>query len=227
MRLHSELPSQDLSPKINPVFPNSDKIEPVSQSRFDLLAELLAEHPEPKIDRARLLNQLGDAYASIYKNDDAESSYRSALDIYDNFPASLDRAMTLDGLARLFNLQGKSNEALNLWQQALTIQREFKDRRWEAISLHQLSIIYEGLGDLNQALKLSQDSIEIKREIGDRQGEASSLSMMASIAYKQGNAVQEQEYNLQAAGFHGLYRTHLRFASGGGRVRLISNYNRH
>jgi tetratricopeptide (TPR) repeat protein len=279
VRLHSELPSQDLSPKTNPIFTDRVTVKPVSQSRFDLLTELLTENPEPTIDRARLLNQLGDAYRSIYKNDEAESAYRSALDIYDNFPNSLDRAKTFDGLAKLYNLQGKFAAALNLWQQALAIQKEIGDRRGkasslhhlsiiyqglgdlnqalqfsqdsieinraigdrqgeaaslhvmsmiyeklgdlnqalqlsqdsidikreignrlgEAASLHQLSIIYEGLGDLNKALKLSQDSIEIAREIGDRQGESASLAMMASIAYKQGNSVQEQEYNLQAA----------------------------
>ncbi len=183
VRLQSELPSQDLNPKINPVFTSSDKIKPVSQSRLDLLAELLAESPEPTIDRARLLNQLGYAYRSIYKNDEAETSYRSALDIYDNFPNSLDRAKTLDGLARLYDLQGKFAAALNLWQQALAIQQELDDRRGEAASLHQMSMIYETLGDLNQALQLSQNSIEIDREIGNRQGEAASLHQL-SIIYK-------------------------------------------
>jgi tetratricopeptide (TPR) repeat protein len=190
VRLHSELLSQDLSPKINPVFTtsdkikpvsHSDKIKPVSQSRFDLLTELLTENPEPTIDRARLLNQLGDAYASIYKNAEAETSYRSALNIYDNFPNSLDRAKTLDGLAKLYNLQGKVAEAFNLWQQALAIQQELNDRQGEAASLHHLSIIYQTLGDFNQALQLSQDSIEIKREIGNRQGEATSLHQLSII----------------------------------------------
>jgi tetratricopeptide (TPR) repeat protein len=181
VRLHSELPSQDISLKINSVFTNADKIKPVSQSRFDLLAELLVENPEPTIDRARLLNQLGDAYRSIYKNAEAESAYRSALAIYDNFPNSLDRANTLDGLAKLYNLQGKFAESLNLWQQALVIQQELNDRRGEAASLHELSIIYQTLGDLNQALQLSQDSIEIKREIGNREGEAASLHQMSII----------------------------------------------
>jgi tetratricopeptide (TPR) repeat protein len=181
VRLRSESPSQDLSPITNPIFTDRITIKPVSQSRFDLLAELLSENPEPTIDRARLLNQLGDAYASIYKNDEAETSYRSALAIYDKFPNSLDRAKTLDGLAKLYNLQGKFAEALNLWQQALAIQQELNDRRGEAASLHQISSIYDDLGDLNQALKLSQQSIEIKREIGDRQGEAASLHQMSII----------------------------------------------
>ncbi len=181
VRLHSDLPSQDLILTNNPIFTDSDKIKPVSQSRFDLLTELLAENPEQTIDRARLLNQLGDAYASIYKNDEAESAYRSALDIYDNFPNSLDRSKTLDGLAKLYRFQGKFTEALYLWQQALTIQQELNDRLGEAISLHQLSIIYKGLGDLNQALQFSQNSIEIDREIGNRREEATSLYQLSMI----------------------------------------------
>jgi tetratricopeptide (TPR) repeat protein len=190
VRLHSELPSQDLSPSTNPIFTDRVAVKPVSQSRFDLLAELLTENPEPTIDRARLLNQLGDAYASIYKNDEAEASYRSALAIYDNFPNSLDRAKTLDGLAKLYNLQGKFAEALNLWQQALAIQQELNDRRGEAASLHESSIIYETLGDLNQALQLSQESIEIEREIGNRQGEAASLHLSSIIYQKLGDLDQ-------------------------------------
>jgi tetratricopeptide (TPR) repeat protein len=181
VRLHSELPSQDLIPKTNPISTDSDKIKPVSQSRFDLLTELLAENPEPTIDRARLLNQLGDTYRSIYKNDEAESAYRSALDIYDNFPNSLDRSKILDGLANLYHLQGKFTKALKLWQQALAIQKEIGDRRGEASSLHCLAIIYQRLGDLDKALKLSEDSIEILKEIGDRLGEAASLHVLSMI----------------------------------------------
>jgi tetratricopeptide (TPR) repeat protein len=190
VRLHSELLSQDLSPKINPVFTTSNKIKPVSQSRFDLLAELLTENPEPTIDRARLLNQLGDAYASIYKNDEAESAYRSALDIYDNFPNSLDRAKTLDGLANLYKLQGEFAVALKLWQQALELNREIGDRRGEAASFHHLAIIYQGLGDLNKALQLSQDSIEINRDIGNRYGEAASIHVQSMIYKRLGDLNQ-------------------------------------
>jgi tetratricopeptide (TPR) repeat protein len=183
VRLHSELPSQDLIPNNNPIFIDSDKIKPVSQFRFDLLTELLAENREPTIDRARLLNQLGDAYRSVYKNDEAELAYRSALDIYENFPNSLDRSKTLDGLAALYHLQGKFAEALNLWQQALAIQKEIGDRRGEAGLLHHLSMIYEISGNLNQALQLSQASIEIDREIGNLEGEEVSLHQL-SIIYK-------------------------------------------
>jgi tetratricopeptide (TPR) repeat protein len=181
VRLQSELPSQNLIPKTNPIFTDSDKVKPVSQSRFDLLTELLAENSEPTIDRARLLNQLGDAYRSIYKNDEAESAYRSALSIYSNFPASLERSKTLDSLANLYHLQGKFAEALKLWQQALAIQKEIGNRRGEANSLHQLSVIYQRLGDLNQALQFSQKSIEIQREIGNRKGEAASLHQLSRI----------------------------------------------
>jgi tetratricopeptide (TPR) repeat protein len=190
VRLHSELPSQDLNLKTNQIFTDRVTIKPVSQSRFDLLAELLAENPEQTIDRARLLNQLGDAYRSIYKNDEAETSYRSALAIYDNFPNSLDLANTFDGLARLYYLQGKFAEALNLWQQALVIQQELNDRRGEAASLSQISSIYDDLGDLNQALQLSQQSIEIEREIGNRQGEAASLHLSSIIYQKLGDLDQ-------------------------------------
>ncbi len=183
VRLQSELPSPDLSFRTSPIVTAAVAIKPVSQSRFDLLTELLAENSEPTIDRARLLNQLGDAYRSIYKNDEAEVSYRSALDIYDNFSPSLDQANTCDGLARLYELQGKYVAALQLWQQALSIQQEIGDRRGEASSLHQLSIIYYLLGDYPQALTLSRQSIEIQKDIADRRGEAASLHQL-SIVYQ-------------------------------------------
>ncbi len=154
-----------------------------TQHHFDFLNQLLAEHPESTINRARLLHQLGDAYTSIYKNDEAESSYRSALDIYDNFQPSLDRANTYDGLARLYKLQGKHIAALQLWQQALAIQQEIGDRPGEATSLHHLSMIYAFLGNYPQAISLSQQSIEIQKEISNRQGEAASLHQL-SIIYK-------------------------------------------
>jgi tetratricopeptide (TPR) repeat protein len=198
VRLHSELPNQDLIPNSNPIVTDPLKLKPVSQSRFDLLTQLLAENPEPTIDRARLLNQLGDAYASIYKNDEAESAYRSALAIYDNFPNSLDRAKTLDGLANLYKLQGKFAAALTLWQQALELNREIGDRRGEAASLHHLAIIYQGLGDLNQALQLSQDSIEINREIGNRYGEAASIHVQSMVYKRLGNLNQALNLSQQS-----------------------------
>ncbi len=190
IRLQSELPNPDISFSTNPIVTDAVAIKPVSQSRFDLLTELLAENSAPTIDRARLLGQLGDAYCSIYKNDEAESSYRSALDIYDNFPPSLDQANTCDGLAGLYNRQGKYAAALQLLQQALEIQQEIGDRRGEAASLHQLSMIYAFSGDYPQALTLSQQSIEIQKEIGNRQGEAASLHQLSIIYQNLGDYPQ-------------------------------------
>jgi tetratricopeptide (TPR) repeat protein len=181
VQLQSETPTPEVSPQIKPIATDLTTVKPASQSRFDLLTQLLTENLEPTIDRARLLNQLGDAYRSIYENDQAEASYRSALAIYDNLPASLDQAKTMDGLAKLCNLQGKYSAAFQLWQQALTIQQEIGDRQGEAASLHMMSIIYETSGDLPQALQLSEQSIEIKKEISDRQGEAASLHQMSII----------------------------------------------
>jgi tetratricopeptide (TPR) repeat protein len=183
VQLQSETPTPEVSPQIKPIATDLTTVKPASQSRFDLLTQLLTENLEPTIDRARLLNQLGDAYRSIYENDQAEASYQSALAIYDNLPASLNRAKTMDGLAKLYDLQGKYSAALQLWQQALAVQQEIGDRQGEATSLHQMSIIYETLGDLQKALTLSEQSIEIEREIGDRQGEADSLHVM-SIIYR-------------------------------------------
>jgi tetratricopeptide (TPR) repeat protein len=190
VQLQSETPTPEVSPQIKPIATGSTIVKPASHSRFDLLKQLLTENLEPTIDRARLLNQLGDAYRSIYENDQAEASYRSALAIYDNLPASLDRAKTMDGLAKLYDLQGKYSAALQLWQQALTIQQEIGDRQGEAASLHQMSIIYEKLGDLQKALALSEQLIKIDREIGNRQGEAASLHQM-SIIYKTSGDLQK------------------------------------
>jgi tetratricopeptide (TPR) repeat protein len=183
IRLHSEIPDQDFQSQDRLTTTDTTTVKPVPQSRFDLLQRLLAENPEPTVHRARLLNQLGDAYCSIHDNEQAETAYRSALNIYNDLPASLDRANAMDGLARLYNLQGKFSAALQLWQQALAMQQEIGDRQGEASSFYHLSMIYEALGDYPQALSLSQQSIEIKREIGDRQGEGASLHQL-SIIYK-------------------------------------------
>jgi tetratricopeptide (TPR) repeat protein len=181
IRLHSEIPDRDLQPQDRLTTTDTTTVKPVPQSRFDLLQRLLAENPEPTVHRAQLLDQLGDAYCSIYDNEQAETAYRSALNIYNDLPASLDQANAMDGLAKLYNLQGKFSAALQLWQQALAMQQEIGDRQGEATSLHQLSIIYEALGDYPQAISLSQQSIEIKREIGNRPGEAASLHQLSII----------------------------------------------
>jgi tetratricopeptide (TPR) repeat protein len=203
IRLHSTIPDQDRQPQDHLTITDTTTVKPVPQSRFDLLQQLLPENPEPTIHRARLLHQLGDAYSSIYDNEQAETAYRSALDIYNDLPASLDRANTIAGLAGLYNLQGNFSAALQLWQQALAMQQEIGDRLGEASSLHHLSMIYQALGNYPQALSLSQQSIEILREIGDRQGEAASLAQMAAIAYQQGDPALERELRLQAAVIRG------------------------
>jgi tetratricopeptide (TPR) repeat protein len=181
IRLHGAIPDQDRQPQDRLTITDTPTVKPVPQSRFDLLQQLLTENPSPTIHRARLLDQLGDAYRSIYENKQAETAYRSALNIYNDLPASLDRANAMDGLAKLYNLQGKFSAALQLWQKALAIQQEIGDRQGEASSLHHLSMIYQALGDYHQALSLSQQSMEIDREIGDRQGEAVSLHVLSII----------------------------------------------
>jgi tetratricopeptide (TPR) repeat protein len=181
IRLHSEIPDRDLQHQARLTNPDTTTVKPVPQSRFDLLQRLLAENPEPTVHRARLLDQLGNAYRSIYDSEQAETAYRSALDIYNDLPASLDQASAMDGLARLYNLQGKFSAALQLWKEALTMQQKIGNRQGEASSFHHLSIIYHALGDYPEALSLSQQSIKIYQEIGDRQGEAASLHVLSMI----------------------------------------------
>jgi tetratricopeptide (TPR) repeat protein len=170
VQLQSETPIPEISQQIKPIATDLTIVKPVSQSRFDLLTQLLTENSAPTIDRARLLNQLGDAYRSIYENDQAGASYRSALAIYDNLPASLDRAKAMDGLARLYNLQGKYSAALQLWQQALAIQQEIGDRQGEAASLAQMAAIAYQQGDVALERELRLQAATIRGIIGDYGG---------------------------------------------------------
>jgi tetratricopeptide (TPR) repeat protein len=125
--------------------------ESIPQSRFDSLAEMLSEQPEATIRRAQLLSQLGDAYASNYQNDESVAAYRSALDIYGNFPADFSQTKILDSLAKIYFAQENYPSALVLWQQALSNQKELGNRKEEAGVLYDLSRVYDNLKELKKA----------------------------------------------------------------------------
>ncbi|MCY7331145.1 MAG: tetratricopeptide repeat protein [Pseudanabaena sp. CAN_BIN31] len=181
-------------------------IKPEKQERIDLLHRLLMEanpsgSDNPNIsNQIEILNELGNAYDSLSKYNEAIKFHQQALEISRKVEDRKSEAVSLKGLGNAYASLGQYQQAIQFHQQSLEITKEIGDRNGEAKSLGNLGIAYNSLGQYQQAIQFHQQSLEIKKEIGDRNGEAASLGNLG-IAYNSlgqyQQAIQFQQQSLE------------------------------
>ncbi len=144
------------------------------------------------------LGQLGLAYHSMGKVDQAAAYYRQALAIAREIGDRSGEATRLGHLGIAYSHLGQIEQAIDHYRQALAIAREISDRRGEGRHLGNLGLSYRDLGQVEQAIDSYQQALAIAREIGNRQGEGHQLGNLG-IAYRDLGQIEQAIDSYQQA----------------------------
>ena len=148
------------------------------------------------------LNNLGTAYYSLGKYQQAIGFYQQSLAIQREIGDRNGKSLSLLNLGNVYSSLGKYQQAINFYQKSLTIQQEIGDRNGEGLSLLNLGNAYHFLGEYQQAIDYLQKSLDIQQEIGDHYGEGLSLNNLGNTynclgEYQQAINFYQQSLDIQ------------------------------
>jgi DNA-binding SARP family transcriptional activator/tetratricopeptide (TPR) repeat protein len=115
---------------------------------------------------------LARACARMGREDEAQSHFRYAVELFAALGDHTRQARTRLGLAWVADLAGRADEALDHAQQALALTRRAGNRALRANALNAVGWYHARLGDGRQALKRCRQALALQQELGDRNGEA-------------------------------------------------------
>jgi len=143
------------------------------------------------------LGNLGNAYNSLGKNQQAINYYQQSLTIAREIGDRAGEGAALGNLGNAYYSLGDYQQAINYHQQHLTIAHEIGDRNGEGNALGGLGNAYHTLGDYQQAINYHQQHLTIAREIGDRAGEGAALGNLGNVYNSLGDYQQAINYYQQ------------------------------
>ena len=124
--------------------------------------------------------------------EEAERSYRLALEAMDEVGDRRGRGVILDNLGKVFEEQGRLEEAASSLEEAAAILEAVEDR-WHlcAVRLHQ-GTLQLALGRLDAALSLLGEALERARGLGDAMNEGIVLAHLAAAHLEAGEEARAQ-----------------------------------
>lgn len=131
------------------------------------------------------LNNIGQIYQILGKNDQALNIYQQALKIYQDNNYQSGIAATLNNIGRVYQNQGKYDQAIKFNQEALKNYQTIGDRTGEGVTISSLGQIYQLQNQDSKALELYQQALVRHREVADQINEAATLKFMGDILAKQ------------------------------------------
>ena len=133
--------------------------------------------------KASIEQQMGTAYLSINKPDEALKHFTGALEIRKKLGLQKGVARSLNMIATVQNQLGNSTEALADYKASLAGFRKIGDKRSTAIILMNLGSFYSDHAKYEDALKSTNDALTLFRELGDKANQALCLSNLGSIRF--------------------------------------------
>jgi CHAT domain-containing protein/Tfp pilus assembly protein PilF len=170
-----------------------------TQRALDFYARVLsffraAVERNPDVNReteiSRVLNDLGEVYASMGREKEAEalSHFTQALAIREKTGDKYEAAMTLANLGLFHASAGRDGEARDCYERALAYARETRYRSLEAATLGHLGELMAP-ADPGKSRDLYRASLALNRELNRRDAEALTLYRLARLDLHQGYLV--------------------------------------
>ena len=175
---------------------------PAAIKEFDNILRVCVLSPTEMMS---VLLNLGNAYYSLSKNDDALENYSAILELIKKVSekdALEGEAAALGNIGLIYSDKGELDNALKYHQDALKIHREIGYKQGEANQLGNIGLIYSNKGELDNALKYLMDALKIHREIGYKQGEANLLGNIGLIYSNKGELDNALKYLKDALKIH-------------------------
>jgi tetratricopeptide (TPR) repeat protein len=130
------------------------------------------------------LKNLGEAYQSLQRFEEAVICYRQLLAIRRETGDRDGESHTLDNIGEAYQNLQRFEEAVTSYQQSLVVKREIGDRHGEGQTLNNLGHAYLELRRSEEAITSYQEAVTIRRETGDQRGEGRFLNNLGD-AYQQ------------------------------------------
>lgn len=146
--------------------------------------------PEARIE---LHQDLGKAYASLGKLDDAIREYEKILAICRVTPRAIVKSNAYLQIGQLLCKQGDFDRALGYVQRAIATFRRQGDPLSLCKALRNLGVIYVELGDLEEADFTYAEAVNLAQEAGDRLLYADLVNNMGAIMNMRGNRTKALE----------------------------------
>jgi serine/threonine protein kinase/tetratricopeptide (TPR) repeat protein len=149
-------------------------------------------------EKATSLHDIGYAYESLNKPDEALRNYQQALEIRRAIGEKRGIAKSLNRMARMEALLGRQKPAASHFEEALKVSREIGDKHGLADILVDLGNFYEDSGNHVASLKLFKESLQIERDLGNETMQAINLNNIGSVYFSKAEYQDALTYFQQA-----------------------------
>ncbi len=145
-------------------------------------AERISRRLDDREGVAFALGRQGAAHAYHEDLTRAEETYRAAVEIYEDLPASRGLVNGLVGLAYVDRMRGRLERALEHNTRAFEYAERVDDPIQTASLLSGFGNLYRALGRLPEALRSYERALEISERLGDRRGVGVALMNLGRTA---------------------------------------------
>ena len=148
--------------------------------------------------KASVEQQMGLAYMSLNKLDEALKNFQGALEIRKKLGLEKGVASSLNNIARVQDKLGNSSEALSNFRESLSGFQRIGDKSNTAAVLLNLGTYYSDHAQYEDALKSTSDALTLYRDMGDEASQALCLNNLGSIRSYMGNFQDALTYYQQS-----------------------------
>ena len=148
--------------------------------------------------KAAVEQQMGLAYLSLNKLDEALKNFTAALEIRKKLGLAKGVASSLNMIATVQNKLGNSSEALADYKESLASYQRIGDKHGTALIQMNLGSYYADHAKYEEALKSTTEALTLYREMGDEARQALCLNNLGSIRSYMGNFQDALTYYQQA-----------------------------
>ncbi len=131
--------------------------------------------------KASVEQQMGLAYLSLNKLDEALKDFSGALEIRKKLGLEKGVASSLNNIARVQNKLGNSSEALTNYKSSLAVYQRIGDKHGTAMVLMNMGSYYADHAKYEEALTTTTDALTLYRDLGDEAKQALCLNNMGTI----------------------------------------------
>ncbi|XP_078662672.1 uncharacterized protein LOC144906350 [Branchiostoma floridae x Branchiostoma belcheri] len=138
-------------------------------SALELGQKFLEIEDSSKEEQATAHSNVGDAYRSLGKLDQATSHFNTCLQLAQqtgNLQQQMDIYFRIGEMHR--EQLHSPHTAIQYYEQALSLARQLKDRHWEGVAYERLGMAYFEIGEYEEGLKWFKRTLQILQEDGDK-----------------------------------------------------------
>jgi tetratricopeptide (TPR) repeat protein len=183
-----------------------------------LIHDTIPRLPADSNRRTALIGQLGTVVYRLGDLEEAESLYRSALEIDERLGNQSGLAASYHHLGMLAQDRGELGQAEDLYRRSLEIDERLGNQSGLAASYHQLGMLAQDRGELDEAEDLYRRALAISERVGNQAGMSAGYHELGTFARNRGELGEAErlyrralEINEQlgrrsgmAAGYHHL-----------------------